>query len=96
MALCIEQKESIFEFTGSFHASQTQQVRTYFKHKLNGDGKFEICLQKLEDIDLAGVIMLRCIKDSALELGCQISVRLGNNQRILGPFRQLNEPMLVA
>ena len=96
MALFIEQNKSTYHLTGSFHASQAQEVRTYFLHVLKDKRLVHICLEKLEDIDLASVIMLRNIRNSAQDRGCQISIQLGNNGRILGPFRQLNEPLLVA
>lgn len=96
MAVYIKQTETGFELAGSLHASHAHEVRRFFEFQLGRKENLNIELHNLEDIDLSSVMMLDNLRTTAQATGCELSISTGFNDRIMGPFRQLNEPRLVS
>ena len=96
MALQISKTKNVFTLTGKFNANEVFHVRNFFLHKLRFEDSFTISLAGLEDLDLSAVLMFKGLKDEANHINKSVKIVNSENQKILGPFRKLEDQFVLS
>jgi anti-anti-sigma regulatory factor len=96
MALKITKTDNVYELQGRLCSSQVHEVRNFFISKLKNDSELKICLCNLDDMDLSGAMMLEGLKEEAFKIRKSVQVFFGDNRKILGPFRMMDQTLLAA
>ena len=96
MALAIEKVENVFLLKGRLTASQVFQIRIFLESKLNQQGELVISLSGLYDLDLSGAMMFKQLKDFAFQTNKALTIYVGENKKILGPFSVLEDQHVLA
>lgn len=96
MALQITKTEQGFLLTGRLHTNQLFEIRNFFKSKLSTSKELSISLAGLDDLDLSAALFFKELKDLAKRTHKKVHISSDNNQKILGPFRKLEDPYVLA
>lgn len=73
MALSIRVNNGVFEMSGRLTSDNTNQVIKYFKIILKMNTRIKISLEKLDTIDMTGILKLKRLSKYAKENGVHIS-----------------------
>ena len=96
MALQISKTANVFTLKGRLSAGEVFQARSFFLHKLSFEESFTISLAGLDDLDLSGALMFKGLKDEAIRINKSVKIVNGENQKILGPFRKLEDQFVLS
>ena len=78
------------------YTNQVFQIRAFFQSKAIQEEQLNINLEGLDDVDLSAALMFKQLKDEAIQENRQIKISVGANEKILGPFRILQDQYVLA
>jgi len=96
MALQIQKIENVFALKGRFHSNQVFEIRNFFQQKLKSETTVTVSIAGLDDLDLSAALMFQQLKDDAYKMNKVFTVFSAGNEKVLGPFLMLDEPVLLA
>lgn len=96
MALHITNSYQIFQLSGRLNNQVVYEAKAFFTHKLSHTEELTIDVSQLDDIDLSGAMLLNDLYTRALKDRKGIRILIRDNQKVLGPFRQLNAEYILA
>jgi len=96
MALSINYQDSTYFLSGRLYTNQVFQIRAFFQSKATQEEQLSIDLGGLDDVDLSAALMFKQLRDEAIQENRQIKICAGSNEKILGPFRMLQDQYVLA
>lgn len=96
MSLRILKTDNVFTLSGRLGANQIFSTREFFMYKLRSEDTLMISLAGLDDLDLSAALMFKSLKDEAFRINKSLTVFTGQNRKILGPFRKLEDQHVLA
>ncbi|MDC8005689.1 hypothetical protein POV27_16645 [Aureisphaera galaxeae] len=96
MALKIQNTGNTYQLSGRLNSTIVKEIRPFFIHKIKESEIVTIDISDLDDIDLSGAMLMSDLYERAQKGYKTFKVLAKNNQKILGPFRQLYTEYLLA
>lgn len=94
MSLQIIKTENKVTLKGNLTANTIFQIRRYCLALLDQNSSLIINLSGLDQLDVSAAIMLRDLKFEAYKMDKVLTVTNGQNQKIVGAFRMLDDQVL--
>lgn len=96
MSLHITKTQNEFQLTGNLRANNLFEIKNYFRTILKITPSLHINISRLDQLDLSAAMMFRDLKLEAFNMQKECTVSNGQNEKIVGAFRMLEEQVLQA